>query len=147
MATGPEHMRSWKALARYAILLVAVSLLLIGAGVLPTMRLGGSDAVSAMLVGCGISLLAGLAGMMAMLVIIEGSGTAELRPADRLTATVVPMALRLGLVIAGGLAAGLSGHFDPRVLLIWLAISYCALLPVETAFAVRRLGAQRSEPS
>jgi hypothetical protein len=47
------------------------------------------------------------------------------------------MAVRLGVVLALGLAAALSGWFERRPLLIWIAVSHLALLAVDTRFMLK----------
>lgn len=81
-----------------------------------------------MWVGCGVSLLGAFVGGL-ILVRPFGSGPA-------IFAALVAMGARLGVVVVAALALLLSGTLSPVPLLIWLAISYGALLVLETSFAV-----------
>lgn len=132
-------------LAWHALFLMLIVAVLAGIGFAPTQRLGGPGAVTGMLAGCGISTAAGLCGM-AVVLLLAGRRTA-VQPADRLAVTVAPMALRFVLAVLAGMGAALAGVGEPKSLLVWLSISYMALLPVETSFAIRVLGAMRSETS
>ena len=105
-------------------------------GYVPTRRLAGADGIAAMLAGCGIGVIASLAGGIPVAsgaaLGIGGSG-----PAARLQATLLALAVRLGVVMALGLAAVLSGWFERAPLLIWIAISHLALLVVDTRFMLK----------
>jgi hypothetical protein len=46
------------------------------------------------------------------------------------------MVVRLAVVIVLGLAAALSGEIARSPLLLWLAITYLALLPLEVKLAI-----------
>ena len=47
------------------------------------------------------------------------------------------MAVRFAVVIVLGTAAALSGEVERMSLLLWIAISYVALLAVDTRYAVK----------
>lgn len=144
-AKDRESDRHGSGLARHSLFVVLVTVSLLGLGFLPTWRIGGLEAVGGQVAGCAISAMAGWAGMLLVGRLSGRASMPTLGPGDRLTAMLVPMIVRLVLVVVLGLAAALSELFESRALLIWLAISYMALLPVETAFAVRRLGSLRSD--
>jgi hypothetical protein len=107
------------------------ALLLVGYG--PTRNLAGPGAVWAMLAGCGIALVAGIAGAVPVVFGERPQGSEG--PARALAA----MALRLVVVVVLTLSAALSGWFELKPLLIWVAIAYLAQLAVETRFALKSL--------
>ncbi|HVS00002.1 MAG TPA: hypothetical protein VMW27_25475 [Thermoanaerobaculia bacterium] len=117
---------------RFLVCVAAVVAILAGLGYVPTRHLGGMGAVSAMFAGCAIGAVASLAGLLPFVV---GRGAAT--PAGRLQAMLLAMAVRFGVVLVLGLAASLSGWFERGPLLLWIAISYVALLAVETWFALK----------
>ncbi len=47
------------------------------------------------------------------------------------------LALRFVTVLVLGLVAGLSGWFETRPLLIWIALGYVAQLALDTRYATR----------
>lgn len=115
-------------------LAVGVTALLLAVGYLPTRHAGGPAAVAAMVAGCGIGLVATLLG--AVPIALARGAPAMTRASWALGAMLVRL---LGALLLGGLAS-LGGWFERAPLLIWLAISYLALLAVETMFAVKLLG-------
>lgn len=110
---------------------VAVTVLITAVGYVPTRHLGGPQAVPALLVGCLIGALGSALG--GLVVALRRGGT----PADRLNSVLMAMLARLGTVAALGAAAVLSGQFERTALLLWIAISYAALLVVDTMYALR----------
>jgi len=117
---------------RFLVWVVLMAAAVAALGYVPTLRLAGEDGIPAMLAGCLIGALASLAGGVP---VFFGSGTAS--PAAKLQATLLAMAVRLGVVLALGLVAALSGWFERRPLLIWIAVSHLALLVVDTRFMLR----------
>lgn len=101
-------------------------------GYLPTLRLGGEGALPAMVAGCAVGLFASLAGGVPVALARRSS-----EPTVRSQAAMGSMAVRFGVVLALGLAAVLSGAFERGPLLIWVAISYMALLVVDTWYALK----------
>jgi hypothetical protein len=57
-------------------------------------------------------------------------------PTARMQRAFLAMAVRLAVVIVLGLAAALSGEVARSPLLLWLAITYLALLPLEVKLAI-----------
>lgn len=100
-------------------------------GTLPTLRLGGGGAVPAMIAGCVVGLLSSLAGG-APVALARGAG-----PGAAYQTMMFSMAVRFVVALVLGLAAALSGMFERGPLLIWIAITYLALLVVDTWYAVR----------
>jgi hypothetical protein len=110
--------------------MVVVALL----GFVPTRRLGGEGAVRSMTAGCLVGWLASALGGIPVLL---GRKAAETTAAGRLQAMLASMGLRFGVVLALGAAAAFSGWFDLKPLLLWIGLSYLALLAVDTWYAVK----------
>ena len=108
-------------------------------GYAPTVRLGGPEAVRAMFAGCAASVLATLVGSIP-LVRLRRDVIHSAVPA-----ALLAMGLRFIVVLALGVAAALSGWFAPPPLLIWLAVSYLALLGADTWYAVRMIDVTKQE--
>jgi len=47
------------------------------------------------------------------------------------------MGIRAAALVVLGVSLGLSGGFEARPLLVWIAIGYGALLPLDVWYAVR----------
>lgn len=117
---------------RFLAWVVGVVVLIALVGWLPTRRLGGPEAIPAMIVGCAAGALASALGGIP---VARGRGAAG--PAQRLNAMMLSMGLRLAVVAALGAAAAFSGQFERVPLLLWIGISYVALLAVDTRYAVK----------
>ena len=115
---------------RFLSLAVAVVIGLCAIGWVPTQRLAGSAAIAAMVAGNAISLLA--AALAGGLLIAVGAATAEARMQRGFLAMVV----RLTVVVVLGAAAVFSGEFARAPLLLWIALAYVALLPLEVRLAI-----------
>lgn len=100
------------------------------AGYLPTRRWGGPAAIEAMLAGCGVSLAAAVLGALPLLF-------ASPTPQARAQALLLGMALRFMAALGAGLAVAVAGEFAAAPFLMWLAVSYVALLAVEVGLVVR----------
>jgi len=107
----------------------ALVTLLACVGYFPTKRLAGDPAIRAMIAGCVIAWIAGCVG--GLLAARTGGGGAE-RVNRILGATAVRLFVAAGL----GVAAALSGFFDVRPLLVWVALAYVATLCGETILVV-----------
>jgi drug/metabolite transporter (DMT)-like permease len=118
---------------RFLVYAVAVGAVLLLLGYAPTRRLGGSEALPAMAAGCVIGILASAVGAIPV-VLARRSGRGS-----PLQGMLTSMALRFMAVLALGLSAGLSGWFESRPLLIWIAIGYVAQLPLDARYATRGL--------
>jgi hypothetical protein len=118
---------------RYLRFIAAAALLvtvLLAIGFQPTRRLSGPEGVPAMLIGGGIGFVgAALAG-----IVIVSAGTKT--PIASLRAMSYGMAVRLVTAVVLGAAAVWFGGPARTPLLLWLAISYVALLPLEVKLAV-----------
>ncbi len=114
------------ALAGFAAALVAGAL-----GYYPTVRLGGSEGVKAMVAGCAVATVAGWIG--AIPACTGATGAAAI---NRVLGSTV---LRIAVALLLGLAVALSGWFDNRALLIWVAIAYLFTLAADTLMVIRFL--------
>jgi hypothetical protein len=104
-------------------------------GYAPTRRLGGEGALPAMVAGCVIGAVASAVGALAVL---------SARGARKSSGSAVPLqgmlaslALRFATTLILGLSLGLSGWFETRPLLIWIALGYAAQLALDARYATR----------
>ncbi len=110
---------------------IAVSAALVALGYLPTARLGGPGAVGAMVAACAVSAFASaVSGLL-----LAQAGRVPRHQAVNLALGSLVVRLLLALMVGGAAAA--SGWLDTEPFLIWLAISYLALLVVDTGYALR----------
>lgn len=109
----------------------AATLVIAGLGYWPTLRLAGDDAITAMVAGCFVSFVASGIGVIPVLL-------ARRKPTSNITqAILISTGLRFIVVLMLTLSIALSGWFETAPLLIWVAISYMALLSIDTLFLVR----------
>ena len=116
---------------RFLAWAVAVGILSVLLGYAPTRRLGGEGALPAMVAGCVIGVIASAVG--ALPVALSRRRGAAGSPLQGLMA----MAARTGALVVLGLSVGLSGWFETRPLLIWIALGYGAQLALDVRYAVR----------
>ena len=115
---------------RFLGMAVAVTAALCVVGIVPTRRLAGDEGVPGMFVGCAIGLIsAAFAGLL--LVTVPGDS-----PEAKLKRSFLAMVARLAAVVVLGAAAVLSGMFAISPLLLWIAVAYVALLPLEVRIAL-----------
>lgn len=127
MTTQPSAVSRY---ARFLGLAVAVVVALCAIGVVPTRRLAGDEGVPGMFAGCAIGLMsAALAGLVLVAMAAE-------TPEARMKRSFLAMTGRLAVVVALGAAAALGQLFPTQPLLLWIAISYMALLPLEVRLAI-----------
>jgi len=117
---------------RFLVWAAAVAVLVAAVCWLPARSLGSEGAVRAVLVGCALSLVSSLGGGIAV-----ARSRRATTPAARVPAIMAAMALRFVILLALGAVAALSGRFPLTPLLVGVAISYLALLVVDTWYAVR----------
>ena len=122
---------------RFLLLALAVVIFLMAVGFVPTRRLSGDEGLVAMAVGCGISLVASVFGAIPLVLSQGQAEGGKEDPGQRLTAILMSMAVRFFVVLLMGVAAVLSDMFPKAPLLIWLGVSYLALLLADTAFALK----------
>lgn len=118
--------------ARFLALAVAVTVAVGAIGVVPTRRLAGEEGLPALLAGCLIGLLSSALGGLPIALWRDRT------PAGRVTAMMASTAVRLLAVAVLGIAAALSGQLARMPLLLWIAISYAALLGVDAWYALRQ---------
>lgn len=121
---------------RFLALAVSITLAMGLLGYWPTQRLGGTTAVAGMMAACSTSVLATLVGAIPMA--LRSRRVGEVR-GSLINAALGAMALRLVILVLAGVLLVASGWFAPAPFLIWLAVSYAALLGAETWYAVRIL--------
>jgi hypothetical protein len=112
----------------WAVIVAVVSALL---GYAPTLRLGGAGALPAMFAGCAIGLVASAVGAL------PAALSRRKVQAAPLQGMLAAMGLRLATVVVLGVSVGLSGWFESRALLIWIALGYIGQLALDTRYAIR----------
>ena len=117
---------------RFLALAVAVTVVAGAIGAMPTRRLAGEEGLPALLAGCLIGLLSSALGGLPVALWRDRT------PAGRVTAMMASTAVRLLAVAVLGIAAALSGQLARMPLLLWIAISYAALLGVDAWYALRQ---------
>ncbi len=122
---------------RFLAWALGILALLILAGYGPTLRLGGDKALPSMLVACGITLIGSLAGTVPVFL-----ARRQTLP-EAMPAVMGSIALRLVLVLAGGLAVALADVVARVPFLVWLVISHTGLLVADTVFTRSVLGLGR----
>ena len=116
---------------KFLVLSFVATLIIVSLGYLPTLRIAGNDAINAMIAGCFISFIASGIGVIPVLL-------AQRETTSNITqAILVSTGLRFLVVLVLTLSIALSGWFETAPLLIWVAISYMALLSIDTLFLVR----------
>lgn len=124
---------------RFAGLAVGLTAGVALVGWIPTVRQAGSEALAALLAGCAVSLLAGLAGGWVLLRSerskVEG-GEVERDASQAVVTALRAMGLRLLVLVGLGAAVGFLSAVPSTPFLVWLAISYLILLPLETRYAL-----------
>ncbi len=108
----------------------AVAAAVAALGFLPTRRFAGDAGVPAMLAGCAIGLISAAAAGVPL--VAFGAET----PEARMKRSFLAMTARLGVAVALGAAAVLSGLFATQPLLLWIGIAYVAMLPLEVRLAI-----------
>lgn len=110
---------------------VAVGVALALLGYAPTRRLGGEGALPAMIAGCAIGVLTSAVGALPVARVRRSGSPVPLQ------GMLTSLALRFVTVLVLGLVTGLSGWFETRPLLIWIALGYMAQLALDTRYATR----------
>lgn len=113
----------------FLALTAGILVTLMAVGQLPTRHWAGEGAVLAMIAGCAISFVAALVGTVPV-VLARGQEAPATVPAVMLSIT-----LRLGVVIALGLAAVWSGLFEVAPLLVWMVLSHAVLQVADVRLA------------
>lgn len=121
----------YRSYAKFLLLLLGLTSLMVVLGFVATRRVGGAEAVTAMFWGCGLSLLASAVGGLPQ--VLSGR---SLQDAGALS--LGSLALRMGITLLGLLAILLSTDISRRAFLLWVAISYLVLLIADVAFLLAR---------
>ena len=116
---------------RFLLWAVAIGVAAALLGYAPTRRLGGDGALPAMVAGIVIGVIASAVGAVPIL-LARRSGSAP-SPVQGLLA----MGIRLAVLVVLGVSAGLSGVFETRPLIVWIALGYAAQLALDVRYAVR----------
>lgn len=116
--------------ARFLGLSAALSVVMCAVGWVPTRRLAGPDGVPAMLLGCSIGLAAAAAAGVFL------AAMAAETPEARMQRAFLAMFVRLAVALLLGIAAVLSGEVAQQPLLVWIAVAYVVLLPLEVRLAI-----------
>jgi hypothetical protein len=119
--------------ARFLVWAVAISIAAALLGYVPTRRLGGDGALPAMAAGIAVGVIASAVGALPIL-LARRSGAAP-SPVQGLLST----AIRLAALVVLGVSAALSGVFETRPLIVWIALGYVAQLALDVRYAVRGL--------
>lgn len=135
---GAGFLRSY---VRFVALAAVSAVVIIALGYLPTVRLAGRDAVSAMLAGCGASWLASCVGA------IPVARAQAQRSTQTGLAIMASTTLRFLTVLFAVVVLILSGWQNPKVLALWVGISYLLMLAVDTVFAVNIMKRVKVEDS
>ena len=107
-----------------------LSLVMCAVGWVPTSRLAGPGGILAMALGCGIGLAAAAAAGALL-----ASMAAE-TPEAKMQRAFLAMFVRLAVAVLLGAAAVLSGEVARQPLLVWIAVAYVVLLPLEVRLAI-----------
>ena len=118
---------------RFLVWAVAISIAAALLGYVPTRRLGGDGALPAMAAGIAVGVIASAVGALPIL-LARRSGAAP-SPVQGLLST----AIRLAALVVLGVSAALSGVFETRPLIVWIALGYVAQLALDVRYAVRGL--------
>ena len=105
------------------------------AGHLPVGRNGGPVALRGLWLGCLVSLVAAAVGSLPLARLV-GSGDDH---SGVVAAVGKATIIRFGVTLGGALWLISSGLVATRPLLLWVAVSYLALLAVETWWLLRSL--------
>jgi hypothetical protein len=126
MTTSTAGSRFGRFVATAFVVAAAIAAL----GFLPTRRLAGDAGVPAMLAGCAIGFVSAMAAGV-FLVLVRAD-----TPDARMKRSFLAMTARLGAAVGLGAAMALSGLLSTQPLLLWIAIAYVALLPLEVRLAI-----------
>jgi hypothetical protein len=100
-------------------------------GYAPTRRIAGPGALPALIAGCAIGVIASAVGALPILFSRRRGGPPS--PVEGLLSTAV----RLAVLVVLGVSTGLSGAFEVRPLVVWIALGYAAQLGLDVWYAVR----------
>jgi hypothetical protein len=105
-------------------LLVSVGIALIGYW--PTASIAGRSGVTAMIAGICVALLGGWIGLIPSLIVLRRD------PRQQANGILGGLGLRFAATLALTAAVYFTGVFEPRPLVLWVAISQLIVLAVDT---------------
>jgi hypothetical protein len=115
---------------RFGALSLGLATLLVLLGYLPTLRIGGADAVPAMFAGVAIAVFASLAGAVP---VFRSRNTPTV---DAWGPAMGSMGVRLAVAVGLGVALSLSGLWPAKALLLWVVIGHGAMLIPDTQLSI-----------
>jgi hypothetical protein len=130
----PTERRAAAVYLRLLVGALAAALAVAIVGALPARKLAGEEGLVALVVGCGVTLAASAVSAIPLSRALERSD-----PQARLLGLLVAMGLRFGFVLAALLVLLGGGWFRRNPMLIGIALSYLAVLAIETRFTVAGL--------
>ncbi len=136
----PTERRATAVYLRLLVGALGAALLVALAGALPARKLAGEEGLAALVAGCAVTLAASAIGAIPL-----SRALVQVDPHTRLLGLLVAMGLRFGFVLAALILLVSGGWFRRNPLLLGIALSYLAILAVETRFAVAGLSRQREE--
>ncbi len=114
------------AMARLIGLALVTGLVLAAVGYLPTRNLVGTPGVAAMLTGICVGLVSAAAGLVPPILSLNASAI------ERQKSLMIGAGLRFLVTILLTVATVFSGFLPRTPLIVWIAITYLALLLVDT---------------
>jgi len=129
---GLEGRRAWRLHALFTALLLGAVAVLALVGYLPTRKLGGVSAIQAMWYGCVLNVLAASVGAVPITL-------ARLNPKREkiVGAALASLVVRMAAALALAASALLALDLERKPFVLWFALAYVALLPLDTAYAAR----------
>jgi hypothetical protein len=129
---GLDGRRAGESHLKFTFLLVGVAVCLVLLGYLPTRRLGGASAIQAMWYGCALNVLSASIGALPITF-------ARIQPRRESAARVslVSMVLRMGTALILAVAALIGLGLETKPFVLWFALAYAALLPIDTLYATK----------
>jgi hypothetical protein len=138
-AKSDAEPRPVRCLARFVGIAILITIAAGTVGFIPTRRMIGEAAATVIGLGSGASLFGAICGA-AVLVARRGAAAREVG-----SVVVQAMLVRIGATGALATLAAVSKAVPTAPLLLWVAISYVVLLPVDTHFAVRMVAGGRGK--
>jgi len=111
------------------------------AGWVPTQRIAGGAGLTAMAVGIGVSWIASIAAA-----VLLASGRRQ-SPAERVTATLGAMAVRMFVTLLLFAAVALGTPVARGPLGLWTGLAYVCLLAIEVGLFIRLAGSRQDGAS
>lgn len=121
------------ALLRFSGLLIVAGGALALLGWYPTNNLGGASGIRGMLAGIGVGLAASLVGALPALRAKPDGDTTQL-----MVSLLGGSGLRIAVALALSLAIVLGSEIERAPFLIWVGLSYLALLPLDVLLTLRQ---------